>query len=140
MNIISTITETQKEIIEEFNYFDNWLDRYEYIIELGKQLPEFPPALQTAENHVSGCQAQVWLHSQLVEHKLYFNATSDAFIVKGLAALLLKLYSGRTPQEILQTKADFVKAIGLDNHLSPTRSNGLYYMLKKINHYAEQYQ
>ena len=128
-----TIAGTQQQLIDEFNYFDNWLDRYEYIIELGRNLSDFPEHLRTETNRVSGCQAQVWLHTEQIQDKLYFTATSDALLVKGLIAILLRLYSGKTPQEIVAAKTDFIGAIGLDKHLSPTRSNGLYSMLQKMH-------
>lgn len=134
----TAISNVQEQLIEEFNYFDNWLDKYEYIIELGRQLSAYPLEWQCDEYRVSGCQAQVWIRPRMENNKLYFDATSDAAIVKGLICMLLKIYSGQTPQEILNTKPTFIEAIGLDKHLSPTRSNGLYHMLEKIGEYAKK--
>ena len=133
---LTTIAEAQEELIEEFAFFDDWMDRYRYIIDLARNLPEFPAEWQTDENKVRGCQSQVWFVAEPGEcGRLTFRATSDAPLVSGLIAILLRIYSGRTPDEILATKPDFVGAIGLDEHLSPTRNNGLHAMLTRI--YAE---
>ena len=122
----------QREIIEEFGMFDDWMGRYEYLIELGRGLPEFPAEWQTEANRVQGCQSQVWLHPQIRDGLLHFDGVSDAAIVSGLIALLLRVYSDRTPEDILATQPDFVASIGFDQHLSPTRSNGLHAMLEAI--------
>ena len=128
-----TIAEVQEELIEEFAFFDDWMDRYRHIIDLGRNLPDFPADKQTDAYKVRGCQSQVWFYAQPLDGgKLHFLATSDAHIVSGLIAILLRIYSDRTPQEILETKPDFVAAIGLDEHLSPTRNNGLHAMLTRI--------
>jgi cysteine desulfuration protein SufE len=130
---LPTIAEVQEELIEEFAFFDDWMDRYRYIIDLGRNLPEFPADKQTDAYKVRGCQSQVWFYAQPLDGgRLHFLATSDAHIVSGLIAILLRIYSDRTPQEILETKPNFVAAIGLDEHLSPTRNNGLHAMLTRI--------
>lgn len=129
----------QQSIIDEFNYFDDWLDRYQYLIDLGKQLPEFSEKWRIESNQIQGCQSQVWLQAEFDGQQLVFYATSDAAIVRGLIALLLMVYSHKTPADILATKPDFITEIGLDQHLSPTRSNGLHSMLAAIKRYAEQY-
>ena len=131
--VLATIAEVQEELIEEFAFFDDWMDRYRYIIDLGRNLPDFPEDKQTDAYKVRGCQSQVWFYAEPMEGgKLHFLATSDAHIVSGLIAILLRIYSDRAPQEILATKPDFVAAIGLDEHLSPTRNNGLHAMLTRI--------
>jgi cysteine desulfuration protein SufE len=131
--VLATIAEVQEELIEEFAFFDDWMDRYRYIIDLGRNLPDFPADKQTDAYKVRGCQSQVWFCAEpMVGGKLHFLATSDAHIVSGLIAILLRIYSDRTPEEILATKPDFVAAIGLDEHLSPTRNNGLHAMLTRI--------
>jgi cysteine desulfuration protein SufE len=126
----------QQELVEEFSYFDNWMDRYQYIIDLGRRLPEFPEADKIETNKIKGCQSQVWFVASCDNDLLQFRAISDAAIVSGLIALLLRIYSGRRPQEILDTPADFVAALGLEQHLSPTRSNGLASMLQAIRAFA----
>ncbi len=132
------IAETQRELIDEFGLFDDWMDRYQYIIDLGRRLPEFPDELRTEENRIRGCQSQVWFVPERRDGRLYFQAISDAAIVSGLIALLLRLYSGRHPRDILDTPPDFVGALQLESHLSPTRSNGLSSMLKAIRGFAEE--
>lgn len=128
----------QREIVEEFSLFEDWMDRYQYIIDLGRRLPEFPEELRTEENRIRGCQSQVWFVAETRDGRLYFRAISDAAIVSGLIALLLRLYSGREPQDILETSPDFVQALQLESHLSPTRSNGLNSMLRAIRGYAAE--
>lgn len=128
----------QQEIIADFELFEDWMDRYQYLIDLGRRLPAFPEELQTADNLIRGCQSQVWFVAQHKDGRLYFQARSDAAIVSGLVALLLRLYSGRRPQEILDTPPDFVGALQLESHLSPTRSNGLAAMLKAIRQFAAE--
>ena len=132
------IANAQQEVIEEFSLFDDWMDRYQYIIDLGRRLPEFPEALRTEDNRIRGCQSQVWFVPERRDGRLYFQAVSDAAIVSGLIALLLRLYSGRFPRDILDTPPDFVGALQLESHLSPTRSNGLSSMLKAIRGFAEE--
>ena len=133
------IDETQAEIINEFELFDDWMGRYEYLIDMGKQLPEFPEEWKNEENKIHGCQSQVWFHSEMRDGKVHFDGTSDAAIVSGLIALLLRVYSDRRPEEILTAKPKFIKAIGFQDHLSPTRSNGLHAMLEGIYERTRQY-
>ncbi|MGH1542109.1 MAG: SufE family protein [Arenicella sp.] len=127
-----TIQETQNELVEEFAMFDEWMSRYEHVIDLGKQLPEFPEQWKTEDNKIKGCQSQVWLNMQLKDGVLHIDGASDASIVSGLVALVLRVYSDRKPQDILDAKPDFIKDIGFTDHLSPTRSNGLHSMLRAI--------
>lgn len=124
--------EIQAELVEEFELFDDWMSRYEYVIDLGKKLPDFDDQWKTEENKLQGCQSQVWLHSELQEGKLIIRGISDAAIVSGLVAIVLRVYSGQAPQTILDTKPDFINEIGFNDHLSPTRSNGLHSMLRAI--------
>ena len=128
----------QQELIEDFDLFEDWMDRYQYLIDMGRRLPEFPAALQSDEHRIRGCQAQVWFVASEQEGRLYFQAISDAAIVSGLIALLLRLYSGRKPQDILDTPPDFVMALELESHLSPTRSTGLSSMLTAIRRFAAE--
>ena len=132
------VREAQQEIIDEFALFEDWMDRYQYLIDLGRRLPEFPDELRTEENRIRGCQSQVWFVAEQRDGRLYFRAISDAAIVSGLIALLLRLYSGRKPQDIVETPADFVQALQLESHLSPTRSNGLSSMLAAIHGFAAE--
>ncbi len=129
MTDIATI---QNELVEEFEIFDDWMERYEHVIDMGKSLPEFPAEWKTEENKIHGCQSQVWLNMRLEEGNVIINGTSDAAIVQGLVAMVLKVYSGHRPQDILDAKPDFIKDIGFSDHLSPTRSNGLHSMLRTI--------
>jgi cysteine desulfuration protein SufE len=131
-----TIEQAEQQLIEEFSYFSDWMDKYNYIIELGKELPLIDPQYKTPQYLISGCQSQVWLHAEFKEGKLIFSADSDAIITKGIVNLLIKVLSNRTPEEILDAKLDFIDAIGLRAHLSPTRSNGLNAMLKQMKMYA----
>ncbi len=133
---MNEVMEAQQELVEEFSFFDNWIDRCQYIIDLGRRLPEFPEADMTDANKIKGCQSQVWFVASKDDDRLKFRAISDAAIVSGLIALLLRIYSGRRPQEILETPADFVAALELEQHLSPTRSNGLSSMLQAIHTFA----
>jgi cysteine desulfuration protein SufE len=132
------VASAQQEIIDEFSLFDDWMDRYQYLIDLGRRLPPFPEELRTEENRIRGCQSQVWFVAEKKDGRLYFQAISDAAIVSGLIALLLRLYSGRQPQDILDTPPDFVEALQLQSHLSPTRSNGLNSMLQAIRRFAAE--
>lgn len=132
----STAEEAQVAIAEEFAFFGDWTERYQYLIDLGRKLAPFPEALKTDEFKVHGCQSQVWLVPGGDAHQLDFQAISDSSIVSGLIALLLRVYSGRSAQEIVATQPRFVEAIGLARHLSPTRSNGLSAMLAKIKQAA----
>ena len=122
---MNEVKQAQEELIEEFQFFDDWMDRYQYIIDLGRRLPEFPEAEKTDANKIKGCQSQVWFLASMQEGRLHFQAISDAAIVSGLIAVLLRIYSDRKPQDILETPADFVSSLQLEQHLSPTRSNGL---------------
>lgn len=136
-----TVREAQNEIIEEFEFLgDSWEDKYAHIIALGKELPTFPEEHKNEATRVHGCQSQVWLLPNFDGTVLTFNTDSDALIVKGLTALLVRVYSGKTPSDILQTPIDFIQKIGLDSHLSMNRANGLSAMVKKIQHYAATYE
>jgi len=126
------ITEIQEEIIDEFELFDDWMQRYEYIIESGKSLPQIENEFKTDSNLIKGCQSKVWLHGQSEEGKLFFYADSDAILTRGIIALLLRVYSGQTPKDILDAEPFFIDQIGLKEHLSPTRANGLLSMVKQI--------
>ncbi|HEY8011192.1 MAG TPA: SufE family protein [Rudaea sp.] len=128
--------QAQVAIAEEFAFFGDWTERYQYLIDLGRKLPPFPDALKTEERKVQGCQSQVWLVASGDAQRLTFQAISDSAIVSGLIALLLRVYSGRSAQEILDTEPTYIQAIGLAKHLSPTRSNGLAAMLQTIKAYA----
>lgn len=133
---MSTIKEIQDGIIVEFNDFDDWLDRYQLLIDLGSEQEPLPDEFKTDNNLIEGCQSRVWLQADYVDGKVFFRAESDALIVKGIVSLLIKVYSGRTPDEILDNEPYFVEAIGLKEHLSPTRSNGLLAMIKQMKLYA----
>ena len=128
----------QQELIQDFELFEDWMDRYQYLIDMGRRLPEFPDEYRNDDNRIRGCQAQVWFVARQDGGRLYFEAISDAAIVSGLIALLLRLYSGRQPQDILDTPPDFVAALELESHLSPTRSTGLASMLTAIRRFASE--
>ena len=130
------IADVHDEIVDEFEFLDDWMDRYQHIIDLGRKLPPYPSEFQTDDYKVRGCQAQVWFHVDERDGKLYFEAISDAAIVSGLIAMLLRAYSGFSPREILDAGHDFIDRIGLTAHLSPTRGNGLNAMLRTIQNYA----
>ena len=131
-----TIKEIQEEIIDEFNLFDDWMERYEYLIELGRSLPIIDQQYKLDENIIKGCQSKVWLYSEMNNTKIDFTADSDAILTKGLVALLLRVFSNQTPEDILKADTLFIDEIGLKEHLSPTRANGLVSMLKQIKLYA----
>lgn len=131
-----SINEVQQEIIEEFSIYDDWLDRYQYIVDLGNSLSDFPPEEETDMNLIEGCQSKVWIIASYIDGKVYFKAKSDAIIVKGIVALLIRVLSGRTPDEILGSELFFIDKIGLTEHLSPTRSNGLLAMVKRMRMFA----
>ncbi len=135
-----TILEEEKNIIEEFSAYEDWMDKYSYLIELGSELPGIEEKDKSEENIIRGCQSRVWLTAELRDGKIYFNGDSDAIIVKGLVALMLRVLSGHTPQEILDAELSFIDAIGLKQHLSPTRSNGLMAMVKQMKLYAVAYK
>lgn len=134
-----TIEEIQKEIVDEFSMFEDWMDKYGYLIELGNDLKELDPKDKNDQNVIKGCQSRVWLVAELVDGKINFRGESDAVIVKGLVALLLRVVSGRTPKELLENELHFIDDLGLKQHLSPTRSNGLLAMVKQIRLYAVAY-
>ena len=133
---MSTINEIQDEIIEEFSDFDDWMDRYQLLIDLGSSQQPLDEKYKTEQNLIDGCQSRVWLQADLVDHRLHFTAESDALIVKGIVALLIRVLSDHTPQEILDADLYFIERIGLKDHLSPTRSNGLVAMVKQMKLYA----
>jgi len=135
-----TIKEEQDEIIADFEFFGGWEDKYEYIIQMGKELPPIEEQYKTEENLIRGCQSRVWLHAEQKDGKLIFTADSDAVITKGLVSMVIRVLSGHTPKEIVDADIYFIDAIGLRNHLSPTRSNGLLSMLKQIKLYALAFQ
>ena len=131
-----TLIEAENAIVEEFSIYDEWLDKYEYLIELGKSLKDYPDEAKTDDRLIKGCQSRVWLDYKVEDGKLIFNADSDAIITKGIISLLVGLYSGRTPQEILSSDFSVVEKIGLKENLSPTRANGLVSMIAKIREVA----
>lgn len=133
---MKTINEIQDEVIEEFQDFDDWMDKYQLLIDLGNEQPTLDAQYKTDDNLIDGCQSRVWLQADLVDGNLHLQAESDALIVKGIIALLIRVLSDHTPQEILDTELYFIEEIGLKDHLSPTRSNGLLAMVKKIRMYA----
>ena len=133
---MKTINEAQDEIIDEFSVFDDWMDKYSLIIDMGKNLAPLDPALKTPQNRIEGCQSNVWLDAQYNDGIITFTADSDAILVKGIVSLLVNLLSGRTPDEILNADLYFIQQIGLNEHLSPTRSNGLLAMVKQRKMYA----
>lgn len=132
---------SQEELIQTFNFFDNWLDKYQYIIDLGKKIQDFPEDYKIDEYKVTGCQSNVWIKPEYSkeDNLLKFEAISDSAIVSGLIYILLFIYNNKSPKEILETEPDFINSIGLDKHLSPTRKNGLFSMLNKIKDYAKGY-
>ncbi len=134
----SDVDIAQQEVIEEFRFFDDWMDRYQYLIDLGRRLPEFPAEYRTDSNKIRGCQSQVWFVADNRNGKLNFQAISDAAIVSGLIAVLLRIYSGKRPRDILDTPADFISALNLETHLSATRNTGLHAMLKAIHNFAAE--
>jgi cysteine desulfuration protein SufE len=134
-----TIKEQQDEIIADFELFGDWMDKYEYIIQLGKDLPLIDPQYKIDENLIRGCQSRVWMHAEFKDGKIFFTADSDAIITKGLVSLVIQVLSGHTPKEIVDAQLYFIDAIGLSSHLSPTRSNGLLSMVKQIKLYALGY-
>jgi len=131
-----TISEIEKQIDSEFQYFDDWMDKYNYLIEMGKSLPLIDPKFKTQSNLISGCQSRVWLHAEYENGKIIFKADSDAVITKGIISLLIRILSDQKPDDILNTNMEFVNKIGLKEHLSPTRSNGLLSMIKQMKLYA----
>lgn len=136
MEQVKSLQDVENEVIEEFNVFDDWLDKYEYIIEIGKSLKEYPEDKKTDDKLVKGCQSRVWIDFDIRDGKIFFNADSDAIITKGIISLLVRIYSGRTPQEILSSDFSVVEKIGLKENLSPTRANGLVSMIQMIREIA----
>lgn len=132
-----SIEDEQRELIEEFGFFDDWADRYQYLIDLGRKLPEFPDEYRRDEFKLKGCQSQVWFAGEQVGDRLVFHAISDAAIVSGLIAVLLRIYSNRLPSEIQATEPDFIAEVGLESHLSPTRKTGLSAMINSIKARAD---
>lgn len=135
-----TIKEIQEEIIDEFSVFDDWMERYEYMIDLGKSLEIIDDTNKIDENLIKGCQSKVWIHADLKDDRIYFSADSDAILTKGIVALVLRVFSDQKPKDILEADTEFINEIGLKEHLSPTRANGLVSMLKQIKLYALAYQ
>ena len=137
---MQTINEIQDEVIEEFSAFDDWMDKYQMLIDLGNDLEPLDEKYKTEQNLIEGCQSRVWLQCDINDGKLQSSAESDALIVKGIIALLIRVLNNHTPEEILNTELYFIDEIGLKDHLSPTRSNGLLSMVKQINMYALAYK
>lgn len=131
-----TISEIEREIVDEFSMFDDWMEKYEYLIDLGKELPLIDDKHKVDENLIKGCQSRVWLNAELKEEKISFKADSDAIITKGIISLLIRVLTNQKPQDIITTKLEFINEIGLTEHLSPTRSNGLVSMVKQMKIYA----
>lgn len=137
---MASIPEIQEEIIDEFAMFDDWMQRYEYMIDLGKSLPIIDEQFKTDDYIIKGCQSKVWVHAQMEDKKINFTADSDAIITKGIIAILIRAFSGQSPQAIIDADTAFIDEIGLKEHLSPTRANGLVSMIKQIKLYAVAYQ
>ena len=133
---METISEAQKEIVQEFSMFDDWMQRYEYMIELGKSLPLIDLQYKNEDYIIKGCQSKVWVHADLEDNKLVFTADSDAIITKGIIAILIRIFSHQHPDAILEANIDFIDKIGLKEHLSPSRANGLVSMIKQLKMYA----
>ncbi len=137
---MQSIQEIQDEIIDEFSMFEDWEERYQYMIDLGKELPLIQPQYKTEDNIIKGCQSKVWVHAEMNEDKIAFTADSDAIITKGIIAILIRVFSDQHPKEIIDANTDFIDQIGLKEHLSPTRANGLVSMIKQLKMYAIAYQ
>ena len=135
-----TIQDIQEEIIDEFSMFEDWEERYQYMIDLGKTLPLIEGQFKTEEYIIKGCQSKVWIHAEMKDGKVLFTADSDAIITKGIIAILIRVFSNQSPQDIINANMDFIDEIGLKEHLSPTRANGLVSMIKQIKMYAIAYQ
>lgn len=134
------IKNIQNEIVEEFSMFDDWMQRYEYMIDLGKSLPLIDDQYKTEDNTIKGCQSKVWVHAEMKDDKVIFTADSDAIITKGIIAILIRVFSNQHPKDIIEANTNFIDKIGLKEHLSPTRANGLVSMIKQIKLYALAYQ
>jgi len=137
---MASIQTIQDDIVDEFSLFEDWMQRYEYIIELGKSLPLIDNAHKTDENIIKGCQSKVWVHGELKDKLLYFTADSEAILTKGIIAILIRVFSGQPPQDIIDSGTGFIDEIGLKEHLSATRANGLVSMIKQMKLYAVAYQ
>ena len=135
-----SIKDIQEEIIDEFSMFDDWEERYQYMIDLGKSLPLIDEKYKTDNNIIKGCQSKVWVHAELNDDKVVFTADSDAIITKGIIAILIRVFSNQHPKDIIEANTDFIDKIGLKEHLSPTRANGLVSMIKQLKMYAIAYQ
>ncbi|CDF80999.1 Fe-S metabolism associated SufE, partial [Formosa agariphila KMM 3901] len=135
-----TIQDIQNEIIDEFAMFEDWEERYQYMIDLGKSLPLIDDQYKTDDNLIKGCQSKVWVHAEMNDNKVHFTADSDAIITKGIVAILIRAFSDQHPKDILDANTDFIDEIGLKEHLSPTRANGLVSMVKQLKMYAIAYQ
>jgi len=135
-----TITAIQEELIDEFSLFDDWIDKYEYLIQLGKSLPLIDPSQKTDDKLIKGCQSKVWLQASMENDKVIYTADSDAIITKGIIAVLIRVFSGHSPEEITSSDTNFIDEIGLKEHLSPTRANGLVSMIKQMKLYALAFQ
>jgi cysteine desulfuration protein SufE len=136
---VGTIESIQQDIVNEFDFFDDWSEKYQYLIDLGKNLPDFNETNRIDENLVKGCQSNVWLHAEIIDDKVVYTADSDAIISKGIISILISVFSGQKPDAIIKAKMDFIDKIGLSNHLSQTRANGLLSMVKQIKLYAIAY-
>jgi len=137
---MAEITDVQQELVEEFSLFDDWMEKYEYLISLGKSLPLIDPDLKTDDRIIKGCQSKVWLDARLDNGKVTYTADSDAIITKGIIAVLIRAFSDQPPKDIVEANTDFIDEIGLKEHLSPTRANGLLSMIKQMKLYAVAYQ
>ena len=136
---MGSIQSIQEEIVNEFDFFDDWSEKYQYLIDLGKNLPDINQINRVEENLVKGCQSNVWLHAEIIDDKIIYTADSDAIISKGIISILISVFSGQKPEDIINAKMDFIDKIGLSNHLSQTRANGLLAMVKQIKIYAVAY-
>ena len=136
---MGSIQSIQQESVNEFDFFDDWSEKYQYLIDLGKNLPDFNQINRVEENLVKGCQSNVWLHAEIIDDKIIYTADSDAIISKGIISILISVFSGQKPEDIINAKMDFIDKIGLSNHLSQTRANGLLAMVKQIKIYAVAY-
>jgi len=132
----NSIKDIEEEIVDEFNMFDSWIDKYDYLIDLGKSLPKIDSIYKTQENIITGCQSQVWLHAEKENNKVIFTADSDAIMTKGIIAMLIRVLSGQKAENIINTNLDFIDKIGLNEQLSQTRANGLNSMIKQMKIYA----
>lgn len=135
-----TIEKIQEDLVEEFSMFDDWMEKYEYMIDLGKSLPLIKEDLKTEDRIIKGCQSKVWLNAQLEDNKVIYTADSDAIITKGIIAILIRVFSNQKPEDILEADTQFIDKIGMKEHLSPTRANGLVSMIKQMKLYAVAYQ